>query len=149
MQNEVIYMTVGERIKSRRKQLGVSADVLADHIGVSRATIFRYENGSIEKLPMTCLEPIAKALYTSVEYLMGWTDDPNPTLTTGKSTIKRMRITTEEDELLSLFRRVTEQGQAVILGNARMIASMDEYQKPFVIEKPKKRFGYYPTGGQK
>lgn len=68
-------MTVGERIKARRKEIGISADVLAERIGVSRSTIFRYENGSIEKLPLPSLEPIARALHTSVQYLMGWDDE--------------------------------------------------------------------------
>ena len=73
-------MTVGERIKNRRKEIGMSADVLAQRIGVSRSTIFRYENGSIENLPMSNLEPIAKTLYTSVQYLMGWDDNEAPTI---------------------------------------------------------------------
>lgn len=70
-------MTTGERISQRRKELGISADDLADAIGVSRSTIFRYENGYIEKVPMSNLAPIAQALHTTVEYLMGWdgTDD--------------------------------------------------------------------------
>lgn len=33
----------GEQIKKRRKQLGMSADELAEKLGVSRSTIFRYE----------------------------------------------------------------------------------------------------------
>lgn len=68
-------MTTGERIKERRKEIGISADVLAEAIGVSRSTVFRYENGFIEKMPMQTLEPIAKVLRTTVEFLMGWTDE--------------------------------------------------------------------------
>ena len=69
-------MSVGERIKTRRKQLELSADQLADVLGISRSTMFRYESGYIEKFPTSSLEPIAKALHTSVKYLLGWTDDP-------------------------------------------------------------------------
>ena len=68
-------MTTGERIKRKRIEEGVTADELAEIIGVSRSTIFRYENGGIEKFPVDRLEPIAKALNTSVAYLMGWEDD--------------------------------------------------------------------------
>lgn len=68
-------MTTGERIKTKRIERGMSADELADIIGVSRSTIFRYENGDIEKFPVDRLEPIAKALNTSVAYLMGWEND--------------------------------------------------------------------------
>lgn len=70
-------MKTGERIKARRKEIGISADVLAGKIGVSRSTIFRYENGAIEKIPMNHLAPIAKALNTSTAYLMGWEEIDN------------------------------------------------------------------------
>lgn len=71
-------MTTGERIRNRRKELDISADKLADRIGVSRSTIFRYENGSIEKMPINTLIPIARALNTTVAYLMGWDDEKQP-----------------------------------------------------------------------
>lgn len=67
-------MTVGERIKNRRKQLGLSVEQLSELLGKDRATIYRYENSSIEKLPITVLEPLAQALRTSPAYLMGWTE---------------------------------------------------------------------------
>ena len=41
-------MTVGERIRFRRKQLGYSAEYIASCLGCSPATIYRYENGYIE-----------------------------------------------------------------------------------------------------
>ena len=69
-------MTVGERIKQRRKQLGINAEQVAADLGVSPSTVYRYENGAIEKMGIDKLEPIADALHTTPEYLMGWTDDP-------------------------------------------------------------------------
>lgn len=67
-------MRVGERIKQRRKQLKMSADDLAAHVGVSRATIFRYEKGDIEKVGPEVLKKIADTLNTSPADLMGWND---------------------------------------------------------------------------
>lgn len=67
-------MTTGERMKSRRKEIGRSAEDIAKALGVSRATIYRYEKGDIEKVPGQVLEPIAKALCTTPAYLMGWDD---------------------------------------------------------------------------
>lgn len=46
-------MTTGERIKARRKELGITADKVAEQIGVSRSTMFRYEKGEIEKYQST------------------------------------------------------------------------------------------------
>lgn len=78
--SEVIPMSsVGERIKLRRKQLGISADDLAQRIGVSRSTVFRWEKGDIEKVPGDTLVPIAKALNVSPAFLMGWEELPPET----------------------------------------------------------------------
>lgn len=68
-------MNIGNRIKQRRVDLGISAEELATMTGKSRATIYRYENGDIENLPTTVLEPLAEALETTPAYLMGWEDD--------------------------------------------------------------------------
>ncbi len=65
-------MNTGDRIKQRRIELGLTADELANRIGKSRATIYRYENGDIENMPTTILEPLAKALNTTPADLMGW-----------------------------------------------------------------------------
>jgi repressor LexA len=79
---EVNSMKIGERIRQRRKFLGLSVDELAEKLGKNRATIYRYESNDIEKLPTTVLEPLAKALNTTPSYLMGWEDDkPADTLT--------------------------------------------------------------------
>lgn len=37
-------MTVGERLKRRRKELGMSAEAVAEKLGVSPSTVYRYEN---------------------------------------------------------------------------------------------------------
>jgi transcriptional regulator with XRE-family HTH domain len=65
-------MNIGQRIKGRRKELKMSADELANKLGKDRSTIYRYEKGDIENLPLDILEPIASALSTTPQYLMGW-----------------------------------------------------------------------------
>ena len=67
-------MNTGDRIKQRRTELGLTVDELAEKIGKSRATIYRYENGDIENMPTPVLEPLAKALETTPADLMGWID---------------------------------------------------------------------------
>lgn len=65
-------MSIGLRIKNRRKELKISVDELAKRLGKDRSTIYRYEKGDIENLPLDILEPIAYALETTPAYLMGW-----------------------------------------------------------------------------
>ena len=68
-------MNIGERIKQRREELGVSVDELAKRLGKHRATIYRYESNEIANLPTSVLEPLAIALDTTPAALMGWKDD--------------------------------------------------------------------------
>lgn len=68
-------MTTGERIKRRRKELGISVDELAKRIGKNRATVYRYESNAIENMPVDVLTPVADALYCTPAYLMGWEED--------------------------------------------------------------------------
>lgn len=63
-------MTIGERIKKRRREKRISVDKLAELVGVSRSTIFRYENGSISKLPIDTLRLIAQSLDAEIEYFV-------------------------------------------------------------------------------
>lgn len=67
--------TTGNRMKQRRKELGLSAETIAEYLNVSPATIYRYEKGEIEKMPGKVLEPLSIILRTTPAYLMGWTDE--------------------------------------------------------------------------
>lgn len=80
-------MRIGERIKQRRLELGYTADALAKLLNKNRATIYRYENGDIENMPIDVLEPLAKALNTTPAYLMGWQEPhQGPTSTLSNKT---------------------------------------------------------------
>lgn len=64
--------SIGERIKKRRVQLGLSAEELGEMIGKDRSTVYRYERNEIERMPITVIEPLARALQVSPAYIMGW-----------------------------------------------------------------------------
>lgn len=65
-------MSIGQRIKSLRTKRGMTIDDLAAKLGKNRTTVYRYENGDIENLPLGILGPLADALDTTPGYLMGW-----------------------------------------------------------------------------
>ena len=65
-------MSTGQRMKARRKELGLSAEYVAKQLNLSPATIYRYENGGIDKVPGDILEPLARVLQTTPANLMGW-----------------------------------------------------------------------------
>lgn len=71
---------IGKRIKSRRIYLDLSAEELAPLVGLSAATIYRYENGDIKKVNTNKLKLFAQALQTTEAYLMGWVESPTQAL---------------------------------------------------------------------
>lgn len=64
-------MTLGDRIKLKRKELGLNVSNVAHQLGVSRATIYRYESSDIENMGVDKLAPLAKVLKTTPFYLLG------------------------------------------------------------------------------
>lgn len=68
-------MLIGKRIKFLRTQQGMTIDELAAKLGKNRTTVYRYENGDIENLPLDILNPLAEALDTTPAHLMGWASE--------------------------------------------------------------------------
>ena len=97
---------LAERIKSLRKEKGLSLEQLAEAVGTSRQTIHRYENGIITNIPSEKVEGLAKALGTTPSALMGWVED---------------------DDFFSSFNNITP------LGNAKeCISSVSEKKLPML-----------------
>lgn len=70
-------MESGERIRKRRKELGITLEDLASALNKNRTTVARYEKGQIDKISPSTVTKIAHILRCSEAYLMGWTDDPS------------------------------------------------------------------------
>lgn len=69
---------IGERIKNRRIELGLSQGELAKILGYkSRSTINKIEKG-INDITQSKVVAFARALNTTVSYLMGWDDTRLP-----------------------------------------------------------------------
>ena len=65
-----MYMSIGERIRSRREQKGMTRDELAKAVDMSLTALYMYETG--KQVPSTVpIVKIAKALDVSVDYLVG------------------------------------------------------------------------------
>ena len=73
-------MSTGDRMRVRRKELNIPAESIAEYLGISAASVYRYESGDIEKVPGSILEPLAKILKTTPAHLMGWEEDPSEDL---------------------------------------------------------------------
>lgn len=75
---EVLVVSTGERIRERRKYRRWSLNKLAQLAGVSQGYLSDVENGKVASPSASVLIKLAAALETSVDYLLGRTDDPSP-----------------------------------------------------------------------
>lgn len=66
---------VKEIIKERRQQLGLTMKEVAEAVGVSEATVSRWESGDIENMRRDKIAKLAEALKISPAVLMGWEDN--------------------------------------------------------------------------
>lgn len=72
-------MTIADRIRNRRLELGLSVDDLAEKLQKNRATVYRYESSYIKTYSPDVIDALAKALDTSPAYFYGYEDsDPIP-----------------------------------------------------------------------
>ena len=72
-------MTLAERLRLQREQHRMTLEEVAKQIGVSRQTVFKYENGIITNIPSDKIAVLARIFDVSPAYLMCWTDNPNDT----------------------------------------------------------------------
>lgn len=65
-------MTIGDRIKAKRLELGLTLEDVSKIVGVTRQTIQKYESGIVSNIPSDKIELLAEALKAPPGYLMGW-----------------------------------------------------------------------------
>ena len=109
-------MNIGDRIKTRRVQLGLSQEELAAKLGYkSRSTINKIELG-VNDITQSKVSSLAKARDTTPAYLMGWDDEQLPSMTTK-----------ELSEIDSIFSELTPSRQTKLLELARLY--LDDQRK--------------------
>ncbi|MGN1059987.1 MAG: helix-turn-helix domain-containing protein [Clostridia bacterium] len=74
-------INIGQRIKKRREQIGLSLQDVADKLDVNRSSVMRWENGETSRIKLPMIEKLAQILQTSPDYLIGYkdVDDDNVT----------------------------------------------------------------------
>ena len=64
-------MDLGKRLKAKRKEKNISAEYLAKELGISVSTVYRYEDSSILKIPVSTFEKMCDILGTTPAQMMG------------------------------------------------------------------------------
>lgn len=68
---------IGARLKKLREVSRLSLDYAAKSVGISKQTLFKYENDKITNIPSDKIKDLARLYQTSPAYIMGWEDDPS------------------------------------------------------------------------
>jgi transcriptional regulator with XRE-family HTH domain len=66
-----------QRLKDLREDRDLTQQVLADLLNISQTTYSRYESGILD-IPSISLIKLAKFYNTSIDYLVGLTDNKRP-----------------------------------------------------------------------
>lgn len=102
-------MPVGIRFKEIREKLGLSQTEFAAKIGVSKQTLYKYENDIITNIPSNVIEKVAKYGNVHPSYLMGWDDEVH----TAAAHLDSKDFTEDEWEAVTKFAAfVKEQNKA-------------------------------------
>jgi transcriptional regulator with XRE-family HTH domain len=107
--------TLGSRIKWVREREGISQQMLADAVGVSRAAVSQWENGQTKGLRPENLIAVAEQLNSGIRWLVLGDDRPPPDPLPGDPHAGEL------DQLLSTLRLAYRKGQL----NADMIRALE------------------------
>ena len=68
-------VNIGKLIHDRRIDMGFTMKELAERVGVSEATISRWESGEIKNMRRDAVANLAKALQVNPKVLMNWNEE--------------------------------------------------------------------------
>ncbi|MBE7028832.1 MAG: helix-turn-helix domain-containing protein [Ruminococcaceae bacterium] len=96
-------MNIGQRMRDRRIELDINPKTIADKIGKSVSTYYRYETGEIEKLTISKMCEIADLLKVSPIYLLLGKDSDNENYSLESNNISKNIITNFSVQLKRLM----------------------------------------------
>src|SRR5581483_10828585 len=97
----LLELAIGVRMRTRRRQLGLSQSDLAERLGVSFQQVQKYEGG-VSRMAASTLLTAAEALGVTIGWLVG----EDPSLEAGEEGIVRALARPGALELLDAFSRI-------------------------------------------
>lgn len=113
-------MEIGSLIYNRRKELGLTLEQIGDYVGVSKSTVKKWESGYISNMRRDKIALLAKILQIPPTDLINAETEKKPPLKLPNA---------DEQELLTIYRNVNQEGQDYIMQTARMVEGTEQYRK--------------------
>lgn len=108
-------MNTNELIKFRRKELKLTMKEVADAVGVSEATVSRWESGNIANMGRDKIALLSKTLKISPGLIAGYEE----------SDIEQLSDDELDRQILEVFNRLSEGKQKQALDYLAFLASQD------------------------
>lgn len=115
-------MEFNEILKSRRSELRLTLEDIARHVGVSGATVSRWEKGEIENVRRDKIAKLAEVLAVTPGYLMGWSELSPPSVPVDAPSGGINLLT-------ALFESLNQKGQEKLLDIADDMIQSGKYKK--------------------
>lgn len=109
-------------LKNRRLELGYTMKKVAEYVGVSEATISRWESGNIANMRRDRIALLAEILQISPALIMGWTEESTSSPDTPMSD-------PAEDHLVNQYRKLNDDGQEKLIDYADDLVAAGRYRK--------------------
>lgn len=115
-------MLMGDRIKEKRIEKGLTMEQLADKLGVGKSAVNKWEKGHVENIKRSTIEQLAQILGCTPAYLFGWKE-------TETGTDHSSPFTVEEMQILEIFRSLPPFKQKEMLSYGKFMKEMIKHQK--------------------
>lgn len=119
---------IGTRLFWLRKSLRMTQEELGNKLGVTKATINKYESGAVKSIKRPMVEALAKILQTTPEFITGQSDDPGRPLTLNDNASKSKTL----QETMAGKKHPLEEMQYIAGGDPGAIVEVNPEEKnPF------------------
>jgi transcriptional regulator with XRE-family HTH domain len=107
-------LDIGEKIKARRIELGLTLEDVAKLLGVSKSTVLKYETNYIKNMGLDKFEALANALQVKPSYLLGFGGKPVPETPEQAAVM----VDKELQELMDMINQMSPADRTLALGLA-------------------------------
>lgn len=131
-------MTIGEKISTRRKELGLTLEDIGNFVGVGKSTVKKWESGYIANMRRDKIAALSKVLQMNpAEFINSNSEDNFHYDSSNETTYPPLNILEifEQNfgkatlEMLKLFLRLDTLDQGRVIGNIEEILKSDKYTK--------------------
>ena len=108
---------IGKRLYERRKELSLTQKQIADYVGVTEATVSRWESGEIGNMRRDKIANLARVLKVSPLLIMGLSDE------TEQSDSPRLPKNRDETKLLDGYRALDDSKRQTLFSMLAFLSS--------------------------